>query len=292
MSTTMGILTIAKCFDDAAAYLGQRTLYWVAINPEQERWLWEYQLCRDSLSLVPTLKGWARPTAEELNQILHENKYDIRLNPWPPGLGFGVIAINDFTVQYLVEGVTEESWGHKITINDHPAFRLGSDAGFEFWESPIHRDPVIRIPTKEGDMIYMTKYRTKPVGFELLDAVRQIRDELRPSRMYAEGVVIPMVKLDQQPDISWLVGMNCRAELDNWVIAQALQQVKFGMNQFGARVREATAIAVMRGVHIPEYYYLNEKFLLWIERDGITVPLFMAHVTQEDWVDPGDLANL
>jgi len=35
---------------------------------------------------------------------------------------------------------------------------------------------------------------------------------------------------------------------------------------------------------------MNEPFLLWVQRPSLSAPLFVAHVTREAWLDPGDLA--
>lgn len=34
---------------------------------------------------------------------------------------------------------------------------------------------------------------------------------------------------------------------------------------------------------------IDRPFLCWIERPGIPVPLFLGHITEEDWKSPGSL---
>ncbi len=292
MSTAFGTLTIVKALESAEAFIGE-ILTWNAVNPTQQKLMARFATIRSALPLIPTLQGWARKTAEELNQILVEHGFDIRLNTWPgDGNTFGVVAINDFTVEWLVVGQTEEDWGDReITINGKPAFRLKNDAGVEFLQASRHDELVVKIPTKTGDVVYITKYDRSLTGFEILDTIERLRATLIPAfRAYYEGVNIPMVKLGLHVDIGWLVGLWTQAGVDVWRIAQALQEVKFAMNQYGARVVEATAVAVMKGM--PNYYTVDGPFLIWIERVGVPVPLFMAHVTEENWMDPGDLANL
>ena len=293
MSTGLGILTIVKALEGAEEFIGKGNLEWNAENAYQRELMTRFDAIRDALPLIPTLNGWARETAEELNQILAEHGFDIRLNPWPDdGMTFGVVAINDFTVLWRVAGQTEESWGnHKITINDKPAFRLKHDAGVEYLQSNRHDELVIKIPTQTGDVVYITKYDRSSAGFDLLETIERLRSNLTPARReHYEGVNIPMVELDLHVNIDWLINLWTQAGMDTWKIAQALQQIKFAMNQFGARVKEATAIAAMRGG--PSYYDVDGPFLIWIEREGVPVPMFMAHVTEDDWRDPGDLANL
>lgn len=293
MSTAFGTLTIVKALESAEAFIGHGNLTWNAKNAIQQKLTNRFAAIRRSLPIIPTLKGWAGKTAEELNQILAEHGFGIRLNPWPDdGNTFGVVAINDFTVQWLVVGQTKEEWGDRnITINGKPAFRLKHDAGVEYLQAAGHHDLVIKIPTQTGDKVYITKYDRSLAGFELLETIEGLRVNLTPARRaYYEGVNIPMVKMGHNVDISWIVGLWTQAGVDTWRVAQALQEVKFGMNQFGARVKEATAVAVTRGM--PSYYDVDGPFLIWIERQGVPVPLFSAHVTESDWKDPGGLENL
>ena len=294
MSTAFGTLTIVKALVEAEKFIRKGELTWNPGNVHQQELMSRFAAIRNALPLVPTLEGWARETAEELNQILAEHSFDIRLNPWPDdGNTFGVVAINDFTVLWRVVGQTVEDWGSRrlITINGKPAFRLKYDAGVEFLESDHLDEPVVKIPTETGDVVYITKYSRSPDGFRLLESIEQLRGNLTPARRaHYEGVNIPMVKLGLHINIDWLVDLWTQAGVDTWRIAQALQEVKFAMNQFGARVKETTAVAVMRGM--PNYYEVDGPFLIWIERAGVPVPLFMAHVTEDNWMDPGELSNL
>ena len=75
-------------------------------------------------------------------------------------------------------------------------------------------------------------------------------------------------------------------------ISQALQQTKFKMNQFGARVKSAVAIAVSRAMSREVGLDIDQPFYLWIERDGVTVPVMYAYLDQEDWKDPGNLSEM
>lgn len=292
MSNAFGILTVVKALVGAEEFIQHGKLAWNPINDEQKELLERFQAIRDSLPLIPTLQGWARETAQELNEILAKHGFGIRLRPWPrDGNTFGVVAINDFTIEWMAVGQTEEEWGNrKILINDKPAFRLKMNAGVEFLGCRILPEPVIKIPTKTGDLVYVVKYEDSSEGFGLLETIENIRSELISVGRSYEGVNIPMVKLDLEVNIDWLLNLWTQAGRDKWWIAQALQEIKFAMNQFGARVKEATAIAVKKG--LPSYYTVDGPFLIWIERQGVPVPLFMAHITEQDWKDPGDLASL
>jgi len=75
------------------------------------------------------------------------------------------------------------------------------------------------------------------------------------------------------------------------IITQALQQTKLRMNEEGARAQSAVAIGVLRGC-LPTYdYVIDWPFLFWITRPGISKPLFVAYVTEDDWKNPGDIRS-
>jgi hypothetical protein len=37
-------------------------------------------------------------------------------------------------------------------------------------------------------------------------------------------------------------------------------------------------------------FVIDEPFVVWIQRSGLSAPLFVAHVTREAWRNPKDLA--
>ncbi len=292
MSTSLGLITIAKALASAEEFIGQGKLSWQAVYGRQEKFLWHLPALFKVLPLLPTLQGWARRTAEELNRILTDHGFSIQLNPWPAsGNTFGVVAINDFTVAWPLVGQTHEDWGPQILVRGKPAFRLKRSSGVEFFRIPDSRDPLVRIPTSSGDTVCILKQGIPISDFELYTRVAELRTNIQSARTdYYEGVTVPMVNLSLTVSLDWLLGFYAMAGSDRWEVAQAIQEVRFAMNQYGARAKEATALAVRRGM--PRYYVMDGPFLLWIERPGLDIPVFVAHVTEDSWADPGDLAHI
>jgi hypothetical protein len=101
--------------------------------------------------------------------------------------------------------------------------------------------------------------------------------------------IFPMVDLDQEVDISWLLGLGTVDSngVSAW-IAQAKQQTKLKMNCQGALMESAAAISVKRAVapEKPEYE-LNEPFLFWCKRSGFSQAVFTAYVDYDAWKNPG-----
>jgi serine protease inhibitor len=103
-----------------------------------------------------------------------------------------------------------------------------------------------------------------------------------------------MIDLNETVDIGWLKEMLTVDEIgDSWKISQALQQTKFKMNETGAHVKSAVAIGVMRCVSFgrpPELHLVIDKpFLLWIAREGTSLPIFAAYLDEDVWKDPKNL---
>lgn len=291
MSQALGLFTIAKALASAAEYLRQPRLDWRATNQDQKALLDLLPRLMEAFPLVPTLVGIARPTAQEINDWLAQKGFDLALQPWPAdGNTFGMASPNDFTVEWPVVGETKGDDGRPITILGEPAFRLSQSNGLEFWSASVVKEPIIRMPTENGDVMYLVKHAPLACGWEVTQVILRIRKVMGKYSSGYSGADIPMVELDLRPDISWILGLKCKVGSDEWRISQAIQQLKFAMNQHGARVIEGTVMSVSRS---PErFYQLDGPFLIWIERPGVEFPLLTAQVTVDDFRDPGDLSWL
>jgi len=73
----------------------------------------------------------------------------------------------------------------------------------------------------------------------------------------------------------------------------AEQQSSLKMNERGARAEAVVkfeAIMSVRRPPPPRDFVINEPFLMWVQRPGLSAPLFVAHITHEAWRRPEDLA--
>ena len=114
-----------------------------------------------------------------------------------------------------------------------------------------------------------------------------------PSSPAFGSLVFPMVQLDQQVELEWIVGMRT-TDVDGRpvVITYGAQQTKLRINVKGAHVESAAGLAmrVARMQPLPaDDLVIDRPFFCWIERDGVSEPILAAYIDQEDWKDPGDL---
>jgi hypothetical protein len=326
MSAVFDLMGIGKAMTEAASFIKAEVANW---RPDPRACGDTLELQRDltdrvgalypELAKIPELKAWARMKAEELNEILKSEGFEIQLDPWPHNNDhFGVVSILDVTVKWLVEGNGKAKVylpAHSRTRGvdarqSYPAFTLDrKDNQIEFFEPSTAEKPLIKIPTQSGDVVWIQQEPMvrSPKPFELYDVAEKLQgfkegpkaDRVRDKYARTKDVTIPKVKLRKQVDIGWMKGMRIFGELgskarDPFVIEQALQEVRFVMNEKGARAKTATAMGIARSISLieNEHVVVDGEFLFWIERPGISTPLFVGNFTPDDWQDPGSLDNV
>jgi len=261
---------------------------WTPTNDTQRAFLKEFFLGgRQEIPRIPEIESKASWDYEVINRFLAERGFTIALQPFTSDT-FGVASVLDLLVEWLIEGVED-----RILTPDrkvYPGVLLPED-GVEFWSAKGHDNPIAALKTKSGDKIFMTMMDNPPEGFAMVEKAQELS---RTSERIFDfgGLIFPMVDLNQEVNISWLIGLWCMADSgDRARISQALQQTKLKMNEKGAHVKSAVAIAVtLEAFRMPkETHVINRPFLMWIERTGLSRPLFVGHITQEDWKNPGSL---
>lgn len=262
---------------------------WSATHPMQHMFLRDLYTgeALAELACIPELESIASKSHTDINRWLAERKFTIKLDRFPKD-GFGTACMLDVAVQWLVTGEVRKLPGLRVP----GVFLKEGVTIWTPWKSPL--GTVARILTKTGDLVSMALFANGKglEGFDLLELVSGLKCAANPD---FAGVHFPMVDLDEQPDISWLQGMNTIDQnSEPWLIAQAKQQTKFKMNQFGARVKSAAAIGLMRSsAQRPKPpLVIDGPLLLWIERPGLTKPFLVAHITKSEMKDPGDLSDM
>ncbi|MEO5949778.1 MAG: hypothetical protein ABIP74_05215 [Candidatus Saccharimonas sp.] len=285
MSTAFSLTTLVGALQAAHEFIDP--LRWQAVNDEQQALLERYGKYATAIEHMSSLKCWAKRTAEEINEILAEHGFSIRLKSWGNDPNrFGTVSINDILVEWSEPGTPKEL---KTEAGTYDGFLMPSHSFDVIWVAG-HDEPILELSTKGAELVYITVAPDPGGLLELVEAVEKLRSGTWRLGGDFEKVHLPMVKLDQRPDIDWVLGLNSGP----WEVAEAVQQVIFGMSQHGARAKEATALAIVfRGMApAPKIYRVDRPFLVWIEHPDVEVPVFQAYITTEHWNDPGDLAQL
>lgn len=296
MSTTQTLLPIAGALAKADAYLGGNRP-WRPTSPPQQRFLDRFHgMLRDAVARVPEVESVVGRSAEEINAFLARKGFSIRLDPFTDPRDFGVASVLDVLVEWL-----ERSEVRSIRTGgrEYPAVRIpagGSRAvvvrHFGLQKFP---NPIACLTTKSADIVCLTALDASHVPDLITEGgfPSMITDTVKFLPEYG-GVVFPMVSLNQEVDIGWLLGLSTTGT-DGLpaIVTQAKQQTKFRMNEVGARAESAVALGVTRGMapRPKPDLVIDQPFLCWIERPGIPFPLFLGHITPDDWKNPGSLGR-
>ena len=302
-TSTLTMLPVLGCLKAAEDFLNGeagweksgRVIDWTTSNNTQREFMalfWDHMPVVDQLG--ENLKRKADRDYEVINKWLKDNKFDIQLTvPADNNTSnvFAVASILDVLVEWLELG-EKTSLRSVITGNSFDAVELKRAQGVVgFLDEAIHPHNVVRLTTKSGDFVFMTCIDSLPKNtFAIADKIRSLEEVFKmPDQV--DGVVFPMVDYNSQVDISWICGMTTGKSLDDFKIEQALQQTKFRMNERGARAQSAVAMGFRCRSVAPVRHtvYMDRPFLLWIERQGIKVPLFAGVFAEDVWKEPKEL---
>ncbi len=283
-------LTLVAMFFAAEPILGPARQWLATSTKPANHWRQNeavrlYLELRELVSGVPELATIASFNHEEVNRFLREKGLDIQLGPFND-MTFGTAAVTDIGMKW-----TEEAKRGEILVGStrvpsfvtKPTFLLSSDARHD-------RSSTFWIKTQTDDLVGVAMAPRPSDPEELLAATLE-RMQLTKRCTSPCEVELPMVDLNLQPDVSYLVGMSTQEASGNEArISQALMQAIFRMNHLGARSLTGMAMAVTRSFTAPPpRITFDQPFLAWIERPGLPVPLAAYYIEQADWREPAML---
>lgn len=288
MSKTQCVYPQVGCLIAAEEILGDNRA-WRPVNKEQKKFLKEaFDACKGEVKDMSELESLASWECETINTFLKEKGFDIQLEEFTDG-EFGAASVLDVLVKWLIEGEKAEEKTPEGKTFD--AAKLPENT-VKYYEAKGHTYPIAKLLTKEDDhFVYMTMLDKEPDQLDLVSIASKLQNSLKVNDGYA-NLIFPCVDIDQKVDIEWLKYMETTSKDGrDWYISQALQQTKLRMNEKGARAQSAVAIGV-RVTSMPEPkqdYIINKPFLTWFDRPGLSTPLLVGYITEEDWKRPKDL---
>ncbi|HSI20229.1 MAG TPA: hypothetical protein VLA04_00760 [Verrucomicrobiae bacterium] len=292
-SQAFTLYPIMRALDVASDLFPGKTLDWKAANPMQEIFLRFFSKHRDELNNVTGLDAIADFDFDKVNAWIRDKGFTIQLDPaMGPGNPFATASVYDQLVNWRNPG--KVTTVHTEDNTSYPAFHLKNGVEVRTYRHYSH--PIVQIATESGHSVFITVLDAPPdAGLAVFDAAIRLNAgmaDIQSSYEYYKGAIIPMVNLNQENDISWMKGLFTDIEGDMpAIISQALMQTKLRMNENGARMQAAVALGVSRGISMDEPYVVNRSFLYWCTQPGVTLPVFAAYVTPEDWSNPGDMSK-
>lgn len=314
-SKVLDLTTVAHALNELCdTYLGDSE--WHATSDQQQEFLTWYEANRDEIRQLDNLEALASPDHTALNTFLTAHGFTPMFEEFD---GIGVASILDMLMEWIAEGyetpirrplppiqpppTSKDLYGRPIRPEpvaqweNYPGFRLGADAA-TIYNTTEHQNPLLRLHTKTGHSLWLTKADEPASGLELNHLARQLlTTQLTPSRDWTVGAIIPMLEIDLKADLNWMLGTTTLSPTKGkYELQQAFQQFKLRANEKGARVKVATGMsfAIAACGPLPEPYTLNDPFIGFFTQPGHdTLPLAAFWADTDVWQKPaGTLQEL
>ncbi|OGY42527.1 MAG: hypothetical protein A2Y82_04155 [Candidatus Buchananbacteria bacterium RBG_13_36_9] len=285
MSKSATVYTLMAALLKAEDILG-KDRKWQDKNPSQEKLVSRFLPFMPEARTIKEIESISGRSAKQINDFLAKHDFSIMLKDFAPN-EFGVAAVLDLLVKWLAAGKKVQIKG--ADKKQYPGVYLKE--GVRILNAyGNHNGPIARIRTKSDDEVFMTMIDKVPDGLDLIEFASKLISQFHYNDDH-EGLHFPMIDFKNQPDISWLLGLATTDSTGRhaW-ISQAKQETKLRMNEIGARVQDAVALGVMRGISRPKTpLIINRPFLCIFTRPGLKMPLAVFHLEPDCWKDPGGL---
>lgn len=273
----------------ANLFLGVGRLNWEAVNKPQTHFLERYLEDWRQITLAAfNVATKADTDYVALNSEMKTAGYDMQFQPFGPG-SIGIFVDHTIRFNWLVPGKTEKR-GRPIMVLGKPGFQLDKENQIETYElDGFGEDPLIRIPAQGGLLVEILPWRFQaaPVDsdWQLFEKAQKYTYEGH-GRMYSE-VNFPNVNFNIRPDVNWLRGLKN----GGWFVAQAMAQIRMGMNHLGVAARSGMAAEFAKGLAMPPYV-VDCPFLMRLWWPGFDKAPVMFYVTPDSFVESVDLDKI
>jgi hypothetical protein len=246
--------------------------------------------CKGDIHRIKEIESIADSNHKNINKWLADRGFQLQLSNFGPG-GFGVASVLDLLGQWAIKGKKDSVRTEEDEY--YPGIKM-TNYGKRFYRIEENPNYIIEIETNDNDHVYLMMVDEVPTGLGLLDFVEKIHKEKQSAQFDYESFIFPKINLDEEITLDWLLGLRFETPSGDepfYVISQALQQTKLKMNEEGFRVKSAAAFGILAGAAPvkKEPYVINRPFLMWISRDGLSKPLFIAYLNKDVWKDPKKL---
>lgn len=265
---------------------------WIEINDQQRVFLAWFEEHRDEVDTLSDVKALASKSFAELNRFLTDNRFDPMFDEFD---GIGVVSILDMLMEWVSEGRAtrilrmeadggKDFYGRKIPKEvAYPAFAVRDadvyEAGYEH--------PLVRLRTKTGHSLWLMKAGEPPSGLTLNTAANLVLQAKRTHHYGWDGAIVPMLEMDTDGDIDWLLGMQNTAD---YFIQSVFQKFKLRANEKGARVKVATGMVVCMAAAGPSTppYIVDDPFIGFFTQPGHdNLPLAAFWADTDSWKTSG-----
>jgi hypothetical protein len=248
-----------------------------------------FAICKSEIDAIQEIESIADLDSTVINDWLKHHGFDIELSPFGPG-GFGTASKLDLKGYWFRAG--RQSNIYIEPDESYPAVKMLT--GYDLFKYKESEELVIRIRTESEDIVYMMMADEVPSGLSIVDYVQNIEAEIEQANIEYEGIIFPMIDLDLQGSIDWIIGLKAMVDSNSipfYEIAQALEQTKLKINEKGFRIKSAVAMGILAGAAMVkrEPYIINRPFVMWVSRPSLKKPLFVGYLNKDVWKNPDGL---
>jgi hypothetical protein len=241
----------------------------------------------DEAAKIPELEHIASFDADAISNFLTQGGFsEIKLDPFAEN-EFGVAAILKLILDWKVAGTQDQVFTREGKM--FPSVQMSSE-NVEIIGIEGHEHPGISIPTTSGDEVFLVMtgeglgkiINLREIGHCV---VEEAHKKQSIGKKY-ELINFPMVDLDVEPDISWLVGSFTRSDRgQRATIMQALMRTMLAMDHLGAIVKSSAAMRILTEC-MPSTLIIDKPFYTVINRPGLNEPIFTGLIGEEHWKQP------
>ncbi len=144
-------------------------------------------------------------------------------------------------------------------------------------------DFAVRLATKDNDEVYLYKNSSnKPFNYIYSDMNKK-EQAFRGNSMFKKNdeLKVPNIKFFEEKSFEELTGKRIMGT--NLVINQAMETIKFNMNNKGVELKSEAAMSAMKmslepPEEAPRYFYYDDTFVIFLKEKGKRNPYFALRV--------------
>lgn len=282
----LDFVTIAHCFRTLDDHF-RSELQWESVNDKQKQFFGWLTGNADKLKYLCGLQGLASLRHEELNAFLVEHGFKPKFKPFEDGIG--VASILDMLVNWIETAI---DYPVRRGEQEYPGFRIHADVFITPWSDR----PLVQLTTKTGHSVWLIMAPEPANESDLALSAQEIAGTSKHSFHHYDGVVIPKLEIDIEPDLDWLKGTRTTIWRKPWQIDQAFQMFKLRLNEKGARVKVATGMVAVAASAGPSSGPLifDQPFIGYFTHPGLDdLPIAAFYAGIDSWKEPsGSLEEL
>jgi len=168
-------------------------------------------------------------------------------------------------------------------IKDNSSKKLYSNVNVLFYNSD--KEYAVKLMTKEREEVILFRTELNDTFENLYAYVK--KNTSKDNFMKHDILLVPEIKVDKV--ISYTELCNKKISGSDYVISQALQTIKFKMDNKGGTLKSEAAIAVMKTALVPEsrqsrFFLFDKPFVMFLKEQDKDKPYYAMKIDNTDYL--------